>query len=142
MRSKALGNSFLEPKCTWHFVEPTCNRQQQYPNKQSLGIRQTQFPHQMGWMEIELPDSTTAKKLFSASAELQATHPIFPASHLHIFATHQLNTRDGSGAAASAQQRTAELINAHIKPTLANAHHYHVPINSPALFARQPHQQW
>lgn len=110
------------------------------PNKQSLGIRETQIPHQMGWMESELSGSASARKTFSAGAEPQAAHSIFPSPHPDVFAMHQRDTREGSGLDTHQPSKGLRSSNTHVKPTLANIHHNNGPTSSPALFTRQPHQ--
>lgn len=63
----------------------------------SLGVKETQIPLKLEWMESEPARSVLARKTFSAPAEPQATHSVFPSPHLDAFATRQLHTREGSG---------------------------------------------
>lgn len=106
----------------------------------SLGVKETQIPLKLEWMESEPARSVLARKTFSAPAEPQATHPIFPSPHLDAFATRQLHTREGSGLDTRQPSKGLLCSDAHIKPTLTNTHHYNAPTSCQTLFTRQTHQ--
>lgn len=90
----------------------------------SLGIKETQIPLKMGWMESKHTRSALARQTFSAPAEPQATHPIFPSPHSDTFATRQLHARKGSGLDTRQPSKGLLSSGTHIKPTRANTHHY------------------
>lgn len=100
----------------------------------SLGVKETQIPLKLEWMESEPARSVLARKTFSAPAEPQATHPIFPSPHLDAFATRQLHTREGPGLDTRQPSKGLLSSDAHIKPTLTNTHHYNAPHQLPDPF--------
>lgn len=78
----------------------------------------------MGWMESKHTHSALARKISSAPAEPQATHPIFPSPCWDIFTTCQLHTRRGSGLDKRQPSKGLLSSGTHIKPTLTKTHHY------------------
>lgn len=79
----------------------------------SLGIKETQIPLKMGWMESKHTRSALARQTFSAPAEPQATHPIFPSPHRHICHTSASRQKRIWTGYTSAQQGPAELRHPH-----------------------------